>query len=83
VRLSKAAEESVHECLNGHSSNSISAAMGYDAARDLNGDDSSVVAVIGDGAEGGMAYEALKTQASSQSKMFVVINDNEMSISRL
>ncbi len=77
-------EESVHDMFDtGHSSNSISAAMGYAAARDLNGDDYSVVAVIGDGAlTGGMAYEALNNAGTSQSKMIVVLNDNEMSISK-
>ena len=77
-------EESVHDMFDtGHSSNSISAAMGYAAARDLNGDDYSVIAVIGDGAlTGGMAYEALNNAGTSQSKMIVVLNDNEMSISK-
>ena len=77
-------EESVHDMFDtGHSSNSISAAMGYAAARDLGGEDYSVVAVIGDGAlTGGMAYEALNNAGSSQSKMIVVLNDNEMSIAK-
>lgn len=77
-------EESVHDMFDtGHSSNSISAAMGYAAARDLNGDDYNVLAVIGDGAlTGGMAYEALNNAGSSQSKMIVILNDNEMSIGK-
>lgn len=77
-------EESVHDMFDtGHSSNSISAAMGYAAARDLDGDDYSVIAIIGDGAlTGGMAYEALNNAGSSQSKMIVVLNDNEMSIGK-
>ncbi len=77
-------EESVHDMFDtGHSSNSISAAMGYAAARDLDGEDYSVVAIIGDGAlTGGMAYEALNNAGSSQSKMIVVLNDNEMSIGK-
>lgn len=77
-------EESVHDMFDtGHSSNSISAAMGYAAARDLSGEDYSVISVIGDGAlTGGMAYEALNNAGSSQSKMIVVLNDNEMSIAR-
>lgn len=77
-------EESVHDMFDtGHSSNSISAAMGYAAARDLDGDDYSVIAVIGDGAlTGGMAYEALNNAGSSQSKMIVILNDNEMSIDK-
>lgn len=77
-------EESIHDMFDtGHSSNSISAAMGYAAARDLDGDEYSVIAIIGDGAlTGGMAYEALNNAGSSQSKMIVVLNDNEMSISK-
>lgn len=77
-------EESVHDMFDtGHSSNSISAAMGYAAARDLDGDDYNVIAVIGDGAlTGGMAYEALNNAGSSQSKMIVILNDNEMSIGK-
>jgi 1-deoxy-D-xylulose-5-phosphate synthase len=76
--------ESDHDMFDtGHSSNSISAAMGYAAARDLDGDDYSVMAVIGDGAlTGGMAYEALNNAGSSKSKMIVVLNDNEMSIGK-
>lgn len=77
-------EESVHDMFDtGHSSNSISAAMGYAAARDLDGEDYSVISIIGDGAlTGGMAYEALNNAGSSQSKMIVVLNDNEMSIGK-
>lgn len=77
-------EESVHDMFDtGHSSNSISAAMGYAAARDLDGGDYNVIAVIGDGAlTGGMAYEALNNAGSSQSKMIVILNDNEMSIDK-
>ncbi|MDF3001552.1 MAG: dxs [Bacillota bacterium] len=77
-------EESIHDMFDtGHSSNSISAAMGYAAARDLQGEDYSVVAVIGDGAlTGGMAYEALNNAGSSHSRMIVILNDNEMSIAK-
>ena len=76
--------ESVHDMFDsGHSSNSISAAMGYATARDLDGEDYSVISIIGDGAlTGGMAYEALNNAGSSQSKMIVVLNDNEMSIAK-
>jgi 1-deoxy-D-xylulose-5-phosphate synthase len=76
--------ESIHDMFDtGHSSNSISAAMGYAAARDLDRDDNSVIAVIGDGAlTGGMAYEALNNAGSSKSKMIVILNDNEMSIDK-
>lgn len=77
-------EESIHDMFDtGHSSNSISAAMGFAAARDLEGGNYSVAAIIGDGAlTGGMAYEALNNAGSSQSKMIVVLNDNEMSIGK-
>lgn len=77
-------DESVHDMFDtGHSSNSISAAMGYAAARDLDGDDYSVIAIIGDGAlTGGMAYEAMNNAGASKSKMIVVLNDNEMSIAK-
>jgi 1-deoxy-D-xylulose-5-phosphate synthase len=77
-------EESPHDMFDtGHSSNSISAAMGYAASRDLSGEDYSVIAVIGDGAlTGGMAYEALNNAGASKSKMIVILNDNEMSISK-
>ena len=67
----------------GHSSTSISAAMGMAKARDLKGEDGTVVAVIGDGAlTGGMALEALNHVGSTKTKMIVVLNDNEMSISK-
>lgn len=77
-------EESPHDMFDtGHSSNSISAAMGFATARDLNGEDYNVVAVIGDGAlTGGMAYEGLNNAGSANTKMIVVLNDNEMSISK-
>lgn len=66
----------------GHSSTSISAALGYAKARDLTGDDYKVVAVIGDGSmTGGMAYEALNNAARLDSNLIIVLNDNKMSIS--
>ncbi len=66
----------------GHSSTSISAAVGLATARDLAGEDYKVAAVIGDGAlSGGMAYEALNHIGGSHSKMLIVLNDNKMSIS--
>ena len=76
--------ESETDCFNtGHSSTSISAAMGMAKARDLKGEDNSVIAVIGDGAlTGGMALEALNHVGSSKTRMIVVLNDNEMSISK-
>ena len=65
----------------GHSSTSISAALGLAIARDLKGEGYQVTAVIGDGAlTGGMAYEALNHAGHLQSKMLVILNDNEMSI---
>ncbi len=66
----------------GHSSTSISAALGYARARDLLGEERTVVAVIGDGSmTGGMAYEALNNAAYLKSNMIIVLNDNKMSIS--
>ena len=77
-------KESETDCFNtGHSSTSISAALGMARARDIMGKDNSVVAVIGDGAlTGGMAIEALNDAGYSQCKMTVILNDNEMSISK-
>ena len=76
--------ESETDCFNtGHSSTSISAAMGMAKARDLKNEDHSVIAVIGDGAlTGGMALEALNHVGSSRTRMIVILNDNEMSISK-
>ncbi|MDF3047938.1 MAG: 1-deoxy-D-xylulose-5-phosphate synthase [Candidatus Midichloriaceae bacterium] len=65
----------------GHSSTSISAALGMAVARDLNDDDKNVVAVIGDGSlSAGMAYEAMNNAGHLRSKLIVILNDNEMSI---
>jgi len=74
--------ESVHDVWEaGHSSTSLSAAMGMVLARDLKGEDHKVVAVIGDGAmTGGMALEALNHIGHEQKQLIVVLNDNEMSI---
>ena len=76
-------KESVHDAFDtGHSSTSISAAAGYAAARDIQGKDYEVIAVIGDGSlTGGMAYEALNNIGASKSKVIVILNDNGMSIS--
>ena len=76
-------EESVCDSFDtGHSSTSISAALGYAEAKEIMGTDESIVAVIGDGAlSGGLAYEALNNMARLKSSMVVVLNDNEMSIS--
>ena len=66
----------------GHAATSISAALGMATARDLNGDDFEVVAVIGDGAlTCGMAYEALNNAGHTDRDIIVILNDNEMSIS--
>ncbi len=64
-----------------HSSTSISAALGMATARDLSGDTNNVIAVIGDGAmSAGMAYEALNNAGAAQSRLIVILNDNNMSI---
>lgn len=66
----------------GHSSTSISAAIGIARARDLNKDNYNVIAVIGDGAlTGGMALEALNDAGFRKTKVIVILNDNQMSIS--
>ena len=66
----------------GHSSDSISAGLGYVRARDLLGEKYHVVSVIGDGAlTGGMAYEALNNAAELETNFIIVLNDNNMSIS--
>jgi 1-deoxy-D-xylulose-5-phosphate synthase len=76
-------EESETDTFNtGHSSTSISAALGIATARDLKHKKQNVIAVIGDGAlTGGMALEALNHLGSSKTRMIVILNDNEMSIS--
>ena len=66
----------------GHSSTSISAALGYAKARDLKGESHDVVALIGDGALlNGLALEALNNVAACDSKVTIILNDNKMSIS--
>ena len=76
--------ESEYDSFNtGHSSTSISAALGMARARDLKGEKNQVIAVIGDGAlTGGMALEALNDAGFSKTHMTVILNDNEMSISK-
>ena len=76
--------ESEHDAFGtGHSSTSISAALGMAVARDLQGEDYDVVAVIGDGSmTGGMAFEGLNNAGDLHKRMIVVLNDNEMSISK-
>ena len=64
-----------------HASTSISAALGFCVARDRQGRDNSVIAVIGDGAmSAGMAYEAMNNAAESTRRLIVILNDNDMSI---
>lgn len=77
-------EESRYDIFDtGHSSTSISAALGIARARDLKGEDHQVVAVIGDGAlTGGMALEALNDVGDKKTDLIVILNDNQMSISR-
>lgn len=76
-------EESEFDVLNsGHSSNSISVALGLKRAMDLKGEKGKVIAFIGDGAlTGGMAYEALNDAGRSNAGIIIILNDNEMSIS--
>ncbi len=76
--------ESPHDQFGtGHSSTSISAALGMAIARDLKGQDHHVIAVIGDGAmTAGLSFEALNNAGQLKVPMIVILNDNEMSISR-
>ena len=76
-------EESKYDAFGtGHSSTSISAALGMATALKIKGEQRQVVAVIGDGAlTGGMAYEALNNAAATPNDMIIILNDNQMSIS--
>lgn len=76
--------ESAHDAFySGHSSTSISAALGVATAKELAGDKHTTIAVIGDGAlTGGLAYEALNNAGRSGKRLIVILNDNEMSISK-
>ncbi|KUK73837.1 MAG: 1-deoxy-D-xylulose-5-phosphate synthase [Clostridiales bacterium 38_11] len=76
--------ESEHDIFEtGHSSTSISAALGLVNARDLKGEDFNVISLIGDGAlSGGMALEAMNDAGRKKSNLIVILNDNEMSISK-
>ncbi len=75
--------ESDCDCFNtGHSSTSISAGLGLAKARDIQGENNTIVSVIGDGSlTGGMAYEALNNAAKMETNFIIVLNDNNMSIS--
>ena len=77
-------EESKYDFFDsGHSSNSISVALGMAKARDIQIKDYEVISVIGDGAlTGGMAYEGLNDLGFTKTKMIVILNDNQMSISK-
>lgn len=74
--------ESPHDAFDvGHSSTSVSAALGFAAARDLKGEHNKVIAVIGDGSmTGGLAYEGLNNAGHLNKDLIVILNDNEMSI---
>src|SRR5438132_6066353 len=76
-------EESEYDVFNaGHASTSISAALGIAVARDFRKEDYRVVAVVGDGAlSGGLAFEGLNQAGHLKRKLFLVLNDNDMSIS--
>ena len=77
-------EESIHDSYEaGHSSTSLSAALGMALARDKQNKKNHVIAVIGDGSMGnGLAYEALNHIGSTDTKLIIILNDNEMSISQ-
>ncbi|KPJ69570.1 1-deoxy-D-xylulose-5-phosphate synthase [candidate division WOR-1 bacterium DG_54_3] len=77
-------EESPHDAFGvGHASTSVSAALGMAKSRDLKGEDYSIVAVIGDGSlSGGLAFEGVNNVDAMKSNLIVILNDNEMSISR-
>lgn len=77
-------EESPHDVHDsGHASDSLSTALGLAVARDLDGGDEDIVVVIGDAAlSGGMAFEAMNQIGARRTKMTIILNDNEMSISR-
>lgn len=76
--------ESPHDCWEaGHSSTSLSAALGYAIARDVQHQNYEVIAIIGDGAlAGGMSLEALNDIGAQKRKMIIIFNDNAMSISK-
>lgn len=76
--------ESVYDCYEaGHSGTALSAAEGFAIARDKNGGDYSIVAVIGDSSiVNGLSFEALNNIGSNKEKIIIVLNDNDMSISR-
>ena len=79
----KTSESEADAFNTGHSSTSVSAALGFAKARELKGTDEKICAVIGDGSmTGGMVYEALDQMSQLKSNCLIVLNDNEMSISK-
>lgn len=79
----KASESPYDVHPSGHASDSISVALGLAMARDMNGGSEKIVSIIGDAAlSGGMAFEALNQVGQLQTPMVIILNDNEMSISR-
>lgn len=75
-------EDETDVVIGGHSSTSISSALGLATAREIKGTDETIVAVIGDGAlSGGMAYEALNNVGRLKKNFIIILNDNNMSIS--
>lgn len=77
-------DESEHDAfVSGHSSNSVSAALGIATAMKLSGDDHHAIAIVGDGASsGGLFYEGLNNAGKSNTNIIVILNYNEMSISK-
>lgn len=75
-------DESVHDAYGtGHASTAISAALGMARARDLQGNKEHIIAVVGDGAfTGGLCYEALNNAGSQETRLIIILNDNQMSI---
>lgn len=79
----KSSESDADAFNTGHSSTSVSAALGLARARDLDGDSYSVISVFGDGAlTGGMMYEAMNDAGHTKTPLILILNDNEMSISK-
>ena len=76
--------ESEHDAFGaGHASTSISSALGFAKAMELQGKDSRAIAIIGDGGmTGGLAFEALNNVGQLKTNMLIILNDNEMSISK-
>lgn len=77
-------EESKYDAYEaGHSSTSLSAALGFAIGRDMNKEDNNVIAVIGDGSIGnGLCYEALNQIGETKTRLIIILNDNNMSISK-